>query len=371
MLPVRGAREAHGLLQDMTRRPLLATLLVLVACIGGGTLQCTWVSQTPVQSQGGALYGRMCSVCHGRAGQGYRADEAPALRHPQFLGSATDDFLRNAIMNGRHGTTMSAWANVRGGPLSRTEVDAVVAFIRTWDQPTHPVLDERPNAGNAANGLAIFEKECIKCHGVNGTAGPNVHIGNPELLSSASNGFLRHAIRMGRRGTTMPGFEAKLGDEGVEDVVALLRKWLADSVPPPPPPPAKPPPIPLGPVPLNPSGPEPIGFKAWPGTTPADVIKAQMDRHVRVVLLDARAPSDYTYEHLAGAVSVPFYDPDPYFAALPKDVWLVAYCACPHAESGQLAQRLTSKGFKKVTVLDEGLGFWKSKGYGTSKGLAP
>jgi rhodanese-related sulfurtransferase len=70
-------------------------------------------------------------------------------------------------------------------------------------------------------------------------------------------------------------------------------------------------------------------------------------------------------------VSVPFYDPGPYFDKLPKDAWLVCYCACPHAESGQLASKLVQKGFPKVTVLDEGLGVWKSRGFGTSTGLEP
>jgi hypothetical protein len=40
-------------------------------------------------------------------------------------------------------------------------------------------------------------------------------------------------------------------------------------------------------------------------------------------LLDARAPSDLAREDIARAVSVPFYEPDPYFDKLPKDAWLV------------------------------------------------
>jgi cytochrome c oxidase cbb3-type subunit 3/ubiquinol-cytochrome c reductase cytochrome c subunit len=76
-------------------------------------------------------------------------------------------------------------------------------------------------------------------------------------------------------------------------------------------------------------------------------------------------------EHIAGAVSVPFYDPDPYLDKLPKDAWLVAYCACPHAESGNLARILMTKGFTKVTVLDEGLGYWRNHNYGTHKGEQP
>jgi cytochrome c oxidase cbb3-type subunit 3/ubiquinol-cytochrome c reductase cytochrome c subunit len=170
----------------------------------------------------------------------------------------------------------------------------------------------------------------------------------------------------------MRGFSALLGDTGVEDVVALLRSWQSAAVAAAKPPaPARPPPIPLGPVPLNPRGPEPIGFRLSPATTPADMVKAQLDRGAKMALLDARAPSDYSTEHIAGAVSVPFYDPDPYVNALPKDAWLVCYCACPHAESGQLAKKLTDKGFTKVTVLDEGLGVWRSKKYGTHTGWDP
>jgi cytochrome c oxidase cbb3-type subunit 3/ubiquinol-cytochrome c reductase cytochrome c subunit len=171
----------------------------------------------------------------------------------------------------------------------------------------------------------------------------------------------------------MPGFSS-LGDAAIEDVVALLRSWQQPPPPPPstaPPTPTRPPPIPLGPVPLNPGGPEPEGFKAQPATTPADVIKRELDRKAKMAILDARAPSDYMIEHIVGAVSVPFYDPDPYFDALPKDAWLVCYCACPHAESGMLAQKLVAKGFKKVTVLDEGLGVWRQRKYGTNEGEAP
>jgi cytochrome c oxidase cbb3-type subunit 3/ubiquinol-cytochrome c reductase cytochrome c subunit len=105
--------------------------------------------------------------------------------------------------------------------------------------------------------------------------------------------------------------------------------------------------------------------------TSVDVVKAELDRGARLGLLDARAPSDYVTGHIAGAVSVPFYDPDPYFASLPKDAWLVCYCACPHAESGQLASKLAKNGFTEVTVLDEGFNVWRTRNYPTRAGAAP
>jgi cytochrome c oxidase cbb3-type subunit 3/ubiquinol-cytochrome c reductase cytochrome c subunit len=353
----------------------LRLALLVSACVASGTLECSSHSGfSPAQRRGERLYTQMCAVCHGRTGDGYAADRAPAIAHRDFLASASDEYLRAAIANGRASTTMSAWATSHGGPLAPAEIDAVVAFLRTWGSAQPGVLDERPKTGDAGRGAEIFGRECTRCHGKDGTGGPEVHVGAADLLASASDGFLRYAIHRGRNGTPMPAFGAALGDGAVEDVVAVLRSWQGRPVPTPRAAVAKPPPLPLGPVPLNPHGPEPQGFVAQgtgTGTTRVDTVKAQLDRGAKLALLDARAPSDYMREHIGGAVSVPFYDPDPYLSQLPRDAWLVAYCACPHAESGQLAQKLLAHGFTKVTVLDEGLGVWRARKYPTQTGVDP
>jgi cytochrome c oxidase cbb3-type subunit 3/ubiquinol-cytochrome c reductase cytochrome c subunit len=328
---------------------------------------------TPVQRHGGELYMGMCSVCHGRAGEGFVADQAPAIGSTAFLGVVSDGFLREAITNGRPGSTMSAWSTVHGGPLARKDIEAVIAFLRTWETGKRVVLDEKKPSGNAGRGALLYARECVRCHGERGLGGPHVRLGNPALLATASNGFLRDAIRHGRPKTPMQAFGAKLGDAGIEDLIALLRSFESEpkAAPPPRAAPPPPPPLPLGPVPLNPRGPEPRGFTVYPGFTPADVVHAELTRHARMALLDARASSDYINDHITGAVSVPFYDPSPYLKQLPKNTWLVCYCACPHAESGELAKKLMDAGFKKVTVLAEGLGVWKLRKYGTSTGTAP
>jgi cytochrome c oxidase cbb3-type subunit 3 len=345
--------------------------LSLAACVAGGALECRYRPTSLVEAHGGELYQRMCAVCHGRSGEGYKADNAPAIAHPDFLASATDAYLREAIEHGRAGTTMSAWGVERGGPLGGADVDAVVAFMRSWDRGERVQLDPGAPKGDAARGEGTYARSCASCHGARGVSGSAVHIGDPGLLASASDGFLRYAIQKGRAGTPMAPFASTLGKDAIEDMLTLLRSWQERAPRAARPPPARPPPLPLGPVPLHPAGPDPIGFRATPLTTPADLIKAQLDRGSKMGLLDARAPSDYAKEHIAGAVSVPFYDPDPYLPALPKDAWLVCYCACPHAESGMLAGRLLAHGFTKVTVLDEGLGVWKGRGYGTHLGLEP
>jgi hypothetical protein len=69
---------------------------------------------------GGEVYARYCALCHGDRGQGYAADNANALRSPEFLSTVSDEFLRAAILKGRSGTPMSAWGQQYGPPLPPT-----------------------------------------------------------------------------------------------------------------------------------------------------------------------------------------------------------------------------------------------------------
>ncbi|MGD0679490.1 MAG: c-type cytochrome [Polyangiaceae bacterium] len=351
----------------------IASVIFLMTLVGGplGCSRKRLAEKLDRQARGADVYRTMCAVCHGPEGRGYAADQAPALAAHEFLASASDAYLRDAIALGRSNTTMSAWGVSRGGPLSGGDVDAVIAFMRLWDRGPVEVADERPLAGDPGRGAEIYARDCERCHGARGIGGPYLHIGSFDVLSDATNGYLRFAIARGRSRTPMKPFAASLGASGVDDTVALLRSWQSTAEPARRSTAARTPPLPLGPVPLNPHGPAPLGFRTAPATTPAAVVKDELDRHARLALLDARAPSDYANQHIIGAVSVPFYDPAPYLRLLPKDVWYVCYCACPHAESGQLAKKLMAAGFKNVTVLDEGLGVWQARGYGTRSGVDP
>src|SRR5690348_3926168 len=82
------------------------------------------------RKHGAELYGRICAVCHGAKGEGYKADRASALGHQDFLASTTDWYLRTSIAKGRSRTTMSAWSNEHGGPLNDHDIDALIAFLR-------------------------------------------------------------------------------------------------------------------------------------------------------------------------------------------------------------------------------------------------
>ncbi|HEX4336818.1 MAG TPA: c-type cytochrome [Polyangiaceae bacterium] len=349
------AQASHGALAAPSAHPALPSLPSAAPELPAST------------ERGRELYGRMCAVCHGANGEGYRADGAPTLSQPAYLASVSDDFLDFAIAIGRPRTTMAAWRTDQGGPLSAWDIKSVIAFLRTWQGP--PVkLDEGYVHGDAVRGKALFVKECESCHGAKAK---NVHILSRQWLTFAKTPFIRYAIANGRPSTPMKAFSASLGADRIEEILGYMRSlpaWLAPgevagSI--------RPPPIPLGPVPLNPKGPAPVGFRPYPAMTPLSVIWRELQRHARIGILDARTSSDYTTLHIEGAVSVPFYDPSPYLDDLPRREWLVCYCGCPHSESGALAQQLLNAGFTKVTVLDEGFGAWTAAGHPTRNGQTP
>ena len=332
---------------------------MLAACAADGT------REAGTAEGGRQEYASTCALCHGTHGEGYVADNATALNNPTFLATASDDYLRRSIARGRPGTTMSAWDQAHGGPYDDVDLQGISAFIRTWQTSPSVALGDASITGDIKRAAPIYASRCASCHGATGMEGPNVRLGNAEFLAVASDEFLRYAIVNGRPGTAMKPFDGQLSSQDLGDVVALLRSW------------AKPiatgdVPIPgaLGPVILNATGPEPA-FTAGQRYTPADTIERELQRGAAFGFLDARAPSDYVAGHIAGANDVPFYEASQYLFALPKDKWLVCYCACPHAESGQLADTLFANGFTKVTILDEGFFVWRERGYPVHTGPNP
>ena len=318
-------------------------------------------------ARGKLLYGRYCNFCHGETGAGYAADQAPALAGNDLLTLATDDFLRDAIVKGRPGTTMSPWSIARGGPLGYEDASAIVAHLRTWQKNPSVSAEERKVAGKAERGAPLFAAHCASCHGTKGSDGKYGALSNPELLASATDGFLATTIEHGRAGTPMPAFAQKLTTEQVDDVVALLRSWQRppDEAAPLPPKPGA-----LVSVVLNPRGPQPA-FEAKTDFVKVDIVKAEVDRHASMIILDARPPADYARMHIAGAISVPFYQVEPFVNQIPKDRYVLTYCGCPHAESGKLRDALRQLGYPRVAVLDEGINVWRDRGYPVRGGAKP
>ncbi len=311
---------------------------------------------------GAAAYAKYCALCHGAEATGYAADHAPSLVSTTFLASASDEYIARGIREGRPGTAMAPYGKLSGGPLDHDEVAAIIAFLRD-NGPARVRLSGRAVIGDVTRGEAVYTASCQRCHGTRTERGDSVHLANPALLSAASDAFLRYAVVHGRPGTPMPGFQGVLGEDEIDNVVTLLRSWAT----PPAPQRAEPPePPPLGEVVINPGGKNADLKLRDDRFVPIDDVKRAIEAGKRIVVIDARAPSDWLVMHIPGSISVPYY----LFTrldALPKDgTWITAYCACPHHASGAVVDELRKRGFTHTAVLDEGILEWKKRGYPTT-----
>jgi cytochrome c oxidase cbb3-type subunit 3 len=90
-----------------------------------------WVKVDP--ARGKPLYERHCAGCHGGGGEG---TDAPALDHPLLQAAATDDYLVETTGRGRRGTPMHGFGqpSTTHPVLARGEIEAIVAYLRTWEK---------------------------------------------------------------------------------------------------------------------------------------------------------------------------------------------------------------------------------------------
>ncbi len=313
----------------------------------------------PVLATGAQAYERYCQLCHAKDATGYAADNAPSLVSKTFLESATDEFIAAGIRMGRPGTAMAAYGKVRGGPLDEREISAIVRFLRSKG-PTAKPLQAAAASGDATRGATLFTQHCSNCHGTPTTRANAVHLHNPELLASATPAFLRHAIVNGRPPTPMPAFQGKLSEAEVGDIVT----WLWQSRPTKPAAPVQNITVPSDlPLVINPKGAHPRFTLRDERYVSAEQVRKALAAKQRLVIIDARPPSDWIQFHIPGAVPIPYHDKSQ-LERVPNDgTWVVAYCACPHHASGEVVDALRRKGYKNTAVLDEGILFWRDRGF--------
>lgn len=179
--------------------------------------------------RGRQLYAN-CTGCHGASGDGLTG-MAPRLNSATWLSIVSNDYIRDTLMGGRPGTTMIAW----GKAMPASDLDALVAFIRSWQTLDGYALDEAPLRGDEALGRAVFQERCARCHGGGGEGysakGPGIGIGRQGFLAEATDGMIRALLTHGKSGTEMRAFVGAEADapgvpltpEQLDGVIRYLR----------------------------------------------------------------------------------------------------------------------------------------------------
>ena len=220
----------------MARKHVLIVLMIGLALVFSAAAASRALAQQgsdPLLQQGAQLYAENCFVCHGEQGQGRigatLAKDWPSIR--------PDLEVKSIISRGVSGSPMPAWSQEYGGPLNTEQIDALVAYILTWESGEpfeyvpQPATTRAPIAalpdveGDPNNGAALFDQNCVMCHGANGqgrigaTLSKNWSGIRPDLSVKAtiSNGVL---------GSLMPAWsQAKggpLSDGDINDLTAFI-----------------------------------------------------------------------------------------------------------------------------------------------------
>jgi mono/diheme cytochrome c family protein len=93
---------------------------------------------------GSQLWSLNCAECHGKMGEGV---DAPTLNSQEFLGSVTDEQIHGIVAGGIPGSEMPAWLADYGGPFTQQQIDALVAYLRSWEAAAPSVPNWRTPGG--------------------------------------------------------------------------------------------------------------------------------------------------------------------------------------------------------------------------------
>ena len=98
---------------------------------------------TEYQRIGDALFSQSCASCHGANATG---GSAPTLNSKQFLSVTTDSQAALIVTGGVPGSSMSAWSQDYGGPLTAEQIRQLVTYLRSLEPNAPSVPDWRTGA---------------------------------------------------------------------------------------------------------------------------------------------------------------------------------------------------------------------------------
>jgi mono/diheme cytochrome c family protein len=252
-------------------------------------------------SNAAGMYQKYCALCHGENREGYAADNAPSLRsHSLMATSLTTNFQRYTVQYGREGTAMGGYLNTQGGPLEYIEIELLLQWLYEQSGVEEPIeLSREPVTGDIAVGAEIYANTCAVCHGADGEGVSAPALGNSMLLATATDEFLKYAIKEGRDGTPMIAYKDSLIEDEINGLTAFLRTrasgWnipSTDTI--------------NVPTPdkyiLNPTKKAPK-FKLRKGLyVPAKEVYQALQDSARMIILDARSEGTCTLLRRAGSI---------------------------------------------------------------------
>ncbi len=179
---------------------------------------------------GQELFTANCATCHGDFGEGGINPARPGdiiapISTAEYLKTRDDATLRNIIAQGQPNFGMSPFGSSFGGPLDDDEIDALVAFIRSWE--ANPPVELPPEVAIeqiTLSGADIFQELCAQCHGPNGEGGIGPSFLTEEFKTTYTETLLFETINQGHEATAMIGWGEVLSADQIQQLVDFIRQ---------------------------------------------------------------------------------------------------------------------------------------------------
>ncbi len=183
---------------------------------------------------GQEIYSQSCASCHGEFGEGgpnpsRAGDIIFPISTAEYLKTRDDFTIRAIIAQGQPNYGMSPFGSSFGGPLEDEDVDAVVAFIRSWeaDPPVELPPEIVIDVGETVflDTKQIYDQLCSQCHGLNGEGGIGLAFDDSQFHDTRTDSQLNSAINVGHDATSMIGWGDVLSADQIQQMVLLIRQF--------------------------------------------------------------------------------------------------------------------------------------------------
>ena len=178
---------------------------------------------------GQSLFSQNCATCHGSFGEGgpnptRQGDVIAPISTGEYLKTRDDFTLRAVISQGQPNFGMSPFGTANGGPLDDEEIDAIVAYMRSWE--AKPPVELPPDTIVSAVGLSsaqVYAEICAQCHGARGEGAIGPALADKDLQADSTDQQLFDTINQGHASSAMIGWGEVLTADQIQQLVAFIR----------------------------------------------------------------------------------------------------------------------------------------------------
>jgi mono/diheme cytochrome c family protein len=189
-------------------------------------------SQGTSLASGQELFQQNCVPCHGQFGEGGPNPAKPGsfivpITTSEFLKTRDDATLRAIISQGQPSSGMSPFGSANGGPLDDTQIDAIVAYLRSWESKPLDTLPEQPTPSPTpsmptASGDKLYGTLCAQCHGANGEGGSGPALAGSDFQNKTDQDIY-NAIDKGVPHSAMAAYGEILTPDQINQLVKFIR----------------------------------------------------------------------------------------------------------------------------------------------------